>query len=144
MHDINQITGQVVDAAYKLHSRLGPGLMESAYRLILARDLESRGLHVAQESQITFEYEGISIANGFRVDLLVESCVVVELKSLERLAPVHTRQVLTYLRLLDLPIGLLINFGAARLDDGLQRVINKRSSLAAASIVAGRRSPLTA
>jgi GxxExxY protein len=141
MHDINQITGQIVDAAYKLHSRLGPGLMESAYRLILTRDLQSRGLHVEQESQITFTYEGLVIANGFRVDLLVEKCVVVELKSLERLAPVHTRQILTYLRLLDLPIGLLINFGAARMDNGLQRVVNKRSSLAATSIFPGRHSP---
>lgn len=141
MHDINQITGEIVDAAYKLHSRLGPGMMESAYRLILTRDLENRGLHVEQESQITFTYEGLVIENGFRVDLLVEKCVVVELKSLERLAPVHTRQVLTYLRLLDLPIGLLINFGAARLNDGLQRVVNKRSSFAPTSIVPGGRHP---
>lgn len=78
MHDINQITGQIVDASYKLHSHLGPGLMESAYRLILTRDLESRGLHVEQESQITFTYEGLLITNGFRVDLLVENCSVVE------------------------------------------------------------------
>jgi GxxExxY protein len=141
MREINEITGEIVDAAYKLHSRLGPGLMESAYRLILTRDLERRGLHVEPESQITFAYEGLVIANGFRVDLLVEKRVVVELKSLEKLAPVHTRQLLTYLRLLDLPIGLLINFGAARLDDGLQRVVNKRSSLAPISIVPGRRYP---
>lgn len=139
MHDINRISGEVVDAAYKLHTRLGPGLMESAYRLILAHDLESRGLQVVQEAPITFEYEGMTIANGFRVDLLVESCVVVELKSLEKLAPVHTRQILTYLRLLDLPVGLLINFGAARLEDGLTRIINNRSSLAATSIVPSRR-----
>jgi GxxExxY protein len=81
VREINQITREIVDAAYKLHSRLGPGLMESAYRLILAHDLESRGLQVAQEAQITVAYEGITIANGFRVDLLVESSVVVELKS---------------------------------------------------------------
>ncbi|HEX6369588.1 MAG TPA: GxxExxY protein [Longimicrobium sp.] len=139
MREINEVTGEIVDAAYRLHSCLGPGLMESAYRLILARDLENRGLHVAQESQITFEYEGMSITNGFRVDLLVENCVIAELKSLERLAPVHTRQILTYLRLLDLPIGLLINFGAARLDEGLHRIVNPRSSLAATSIVPSRR-----
>jgi GxxExxY protein len=140
MREINQITREIVDAAYKLHRRLGPGLMEAAYRLILAQDLESRGLQVAQETPITFEYEGMTITNGFRVDLLVESSVVVELKSLERLAPVHIRQILTYLRLLDLPVGLLINFGAARMDDGLQRIINKRSSLAATAIVPSRRS----
>lgn len=140
MWEINDITGEIVDAAYRLHSRLGPGLIESAYRLILAQDLETRGLRVEKERQISFEYEGISITNGFRVDLLVESCVVVELKSLEKLAPVHTRQILTYLRLLDLPIGLLINFGAARLGDGLQRVVNNRSSRAATSILPHRRS----
>jgi GxxExxY protein len=140
VREINQITREIVDAAYKLHSRLGPGLMESAYRLILKHDLESRGLQVAPEAPITFEYEGITIANGFRVDLLVERSVVVELKSLERLAPVHTQQILTYLRLLDLPVGLLINFGAARMDDGLKRIINKRSSLAATSIVPSRHS----
>ena len=138
MREINEITGEVVDAAYLLHTRLGPGLVESAYRLVLMADLERRGLRVEQEKPISFQYEGISIVNGFRVDLLVENRVVVELKSLERLAPVHTRQVLTYLRLLDLPIGLLINFGAARLDDGLQRVVNKRSSLAPISIVPSR------
>lgn len=132
MSEINRITGEIVDAAYKL---------ESAYRLILARDLESRGLRVEQERPITFTYEGLTIVNGFRVDLLVDECVVVELKSLERLAPVHTRQVLTYLRLLDLPVGLLINFGAARMGDGLQRIVNKRSSRALASIVAGRQAP---
>jgi GxxExxY protein len=140
MREINDITGEIVDAAYRLHSRLGPGLIESAYRLILAQDLEARGLRVEQERQISFEYEGISIANGFRVDLLVEKCVVVELKSLEKLAPVHTQQILTYLRLLDLPIGLLINFGAARMEDGLQRVVNNRSSRAATSILPRRRS----
>jgi GxxExxY protein len=140
MREINEITGEIVDAAYRLHSRLGPGLIESAYRLILARDLESRGLQVEQEKQITFNYEGLAITNGFRVDLLVESCVVVELKSLEKLAPVHMRQTLTYLRLLDLPVGLLINFGVARLVDGLQRIVNDRSSRAATSILPSRRS----
>lgn len=140
MRDINQITGEIVDAAYRLHSRFGPGMIETAYRLILAHDLEKRGLRVEQEKQVTFEYEGILIANAFRVDLLVDESVVVELKSLEKLAPVHTRQILTYLRLLDLPVGLLINFGEARLNDGLQRVVNNRASAAEASIVPSRRS----
>lgn len=139
--EINQITGVVVDAAYKLHSSLGPGLIESAYRLALSADLTRRGLQVEQEKQVSFEYEGLTIANGFRVDLLVEGLVVVELKSLERLAPVHRRQILTYLRLLDLPIGLLINFGAASMNDGLHRIVNDRSALAAASIVTSRQLP---
>ncbi len=138
MREINEVTREVVDTSYKLHSHLGPGLMESAYRLILTRDLERRGLQVEQERQITITYEGLLIPNAFRVDLLVEKCVVIELKALDRLAPVHTRQILTYLRLLDLPVGLLINFGAARMREGLQRVVNKRSSLASTSIVPGR------
>lgn len=138
MREINEITGEIVDAAYRLHSRFGPGMIETAYRLILAHDLKQRGLHVEQEKQVTFEYEGISLANAFRVDLLVEERVVVELKSLEKLAPVHTRQILTYLRLLDLPVGLLINFGEARLNDGLHRIVNNRASGAAASIVPSR------
>lgn len=140
MREINQITGEIVDAAYRLHTQLGPGLVESAYRLILMADLTRRGLNVEQEKHISFQYEGISIANGFRVDLLVEGRVVVELKSLEKLAPVHRRQILTYLRLLDLPVGLLINFGAASMNEGLHRVVNDRSSLADTSITAGRRS----
>lgn len=138
MPDINTITGEVVDAAYPLHSRLGPGLVETAYRLALAHDLSKRGLQVEQEKQVSFIYEESLIANAFRVDLLVEERVVVELKSVEKLAPVHTKQILTYLRLLDLPIGLLINFGDARLNDGLRRVVNDRSPLAKAAIVADR------
>jgi GxxExxY protein len=140
MREINQITREIVDAAYKLHSRLGPGLMESAYRLVLAADLGRRGLQVEQEKWLSITYEGITIENAFRVDLLVEGRVVVELKSVERLAPVHAKQVLTYLNLLDLPIGLLINFGAARLKDGMDRVINHRASGGHESIVPSRKS----
>jgi GxxExxY protein len=138
MRDINSITGEIVDAVYRVHSRLGPGLVETAYRLVLAHDLSKRGLQVEQEKQVSFVYEESLIANAFRVDLLVEEKVVVELKSVEKLAPVHTRQILTYLRLLDLPIGLLANFGGARMNDGLRRIVNDRSPLANATIVAGR------
>jgi iron complex transport system substrate-binding protein len=123
-----QITGKIVDAAYQLHSRLGPGLMESAYEAILARMLEERGLTVERQKSIAIEFDGIKLPDAFRVDLLVEGKVVVELKALEHLAPVHVRQVVTYLRLLDQPVGLLINFGAAKLKDGLRRISNTRSS----------------
>jgi GxxExxY protein len=135
MYDINQITGEIVDAAFKLHSRLGPGLMESAYRLALAADLGRRGLAVEQERQISFNYDGMLIPNAFRVDPMVDGRVVVELKSVEKLAPIHAKQVLTYLNLLDLPVGLLINFGAMRLKDGIHRIINDRASHAHNSIV---------
>jgi GxxExxY protein len=133
MRDINQITGEVVDASYQLHTRLGPGLVESVYESVLARALEQRGLVVERQKPISFELDGMRFEQAFRVDLLVERRVVVELKSVEKLTAVHPKQVLTYLRLLNLPIGLLINFGAARLNDGgVHRIVNSRASAARA------------
>jgi GxxExxY protein len=122
--DLKGLTGAIVDAAFKLHVGLGPGLLESVYQSVLARDLARRGLHVDSERVISFEYDGMRFDSGFRVDLLVENSIVVELKSVEQLSPVHPKQLLTYLRLLRLPVGLLINFGAARLKDGIRRVAN--------------------
>jgi iron complex transport system substrate-binding protein len=122
--DLRALTGTIVDAAFKLHVGLGPGLLESVYQSILARDLARRGLHVDTERFISFEYDGMSFDSGLRVDMLVESSVVVELKSVEQLSPVHPKQLLTYLRLLRLPVGLLINFGTARLKEGIRRVAN--------------------
>lgn len=117
-HEIDEITGQVVDAAFKLHTRLGPGLLESVYELVLARELERRGVRVERQKPISFEFDGLRFDNAFCVDLLIDGCVVVELKSVETLAPVHSKQVLTYLRLLNLPVGLLINFGSATMKRG--------------------------
>jgi iron complex transport system substrate-binding protein len=131
--DIDEITGQVVDAAFKLHMRLGPGLLESVYEIVLARELERRGLKVERQKAVSFEFDGLRFDDAFRVDLLVEGCVVVELKSIENLAPVHSKQVLTYLRLLNLPVGLLINFGAATLKEGLHRIVNNYQSSSSAS-----------
>ena len=108
--DLNAITGAIVDAAFKLHVGLGPGLLESVYQSILTRDLARRGLNVATERHISFEYDGMKFDSGLRIDILVEDIVVVELKSVEQLSPVHPKQLLTYLRLLHLPVGLLINF----------------------------------
>jgi len=122
------ITGAIINAAYRLHTRLGPGLLESVYEVVFAKMLEEIGFRVERQSPVSFEFEGIQFTDACRVDLLVEKQVVVELKALEKLAPVHSRQLLTYLRLLDLPVGLLINFGAARLNDGLHRVLNSRAS----------------
>ena len=122
--DVDRITGEIVDAAFHLHMRLGPGLLESVYEALLARDLERRGLKVQRQKTIAFDFEGMHFHQGFVVDLLVEDTVVVELKSIERLAPVHPKQVLTYLRLLQLPVGLLINFGAPTFKAGVQRIVN--------------------
>ncbi|NCO34639.1 MAG: Fe3+ hydroxamate ABC transporter substrate-binding protein [Armatimonadetes bacterium CG2_30_59_28] len=123
--EIDEITGEIVDAAYKRHTRLGPGLLESVYETVLARELERRGLKVEWQKTVAFEFDGMHFEEGLRLDLLVEDRVVVELKSVENLAPVHFKQVLTYLRLLDLRVGLLINFGAATLKEGLHRIANK-------------------
>ncbi len=121
---LDDITGEIVDAAMKIHKALGPGLLESVYEAVLARELERRGLRVERQKAISFEYDGMHFDEGFRVDLLVEGLIVVELKSLEKLAPVHSKQLLTYLRLMNLSVGLLINFGNALLKEGLHRIVN--------------------
>ena len=128
MRDVNAITGEIVKAAYDLHTRLGPGLLESVYETVLAKTLEQRGFSVERQKAVSFEFDGMRFEDGFRADLIVDGRVLVELKSVEKLAPVHSKQVLTYLRLLDFPIGLLINFGAPRLKDGLQRILNSHRS----------------
>jgi len=122
--EIDDITAEIVDAAVKLHVRLGPGLLESVYEAVLARELVRRGLSVQRRKPIGFEFDGLWFEEGLRVDLLVNGLVVVALKSVEKVAPVHAKQVLTYLRLLGLRVGLLINFGAATMKEGLQRIVN--------------------
>jgi iron complex transport system substrate-binding protein len=134
MKEIDEITGCIVDAAYKIHTGLGPGLLESVYEAVLASELEKRGLAVERQKTISFEYDGLRFDEGLRVDLLVEKLVVVELKSVEKIAPVHGKQVLTYLRLLKLPVGLLINFGAPSIKEGLQRIVNNYQPSATARI----------
>jgi iron complex transport system substrate-binding protein len=124
MREIDEVTGEVIDAAFRIHWEIGPGLLESVYESILAATLTKRGLAVEQQKPISFDFDGLHFDDAGRVDLLVESRVVVELKSVEKLIPVHGKQVLTYLRLLKLPVGLLMNFGAARFKDGLQRIVN--------------------
>jgi GxxExxY protein len=123
--DLNQISGQIVDAAFYIHSKLGPGLLESVYEVILAKELERRKLYVERQKSIPIEFEGMHFEEGFRADLIIERAIIVELKSVETLAPVHSKQLLTYLRLLDYRLGLLINFGAPLLKDGIKRIVNK-------------------
>ena len=124
MKELDDITGAIVDTAIKIHRELGPGLLESVYEVVLARALEKRGFQVERQKGICFEYDGIIFEEGFRTDLLVNSVVVVELKSIEKLSPVHSKQLLTYLRLMNLQVGLLINFGGATLKEGLHRIVN--------------------
>ena len=120
----NEITQIILDAAFHVHTELGPGLLESVYEIVLAHELKKRGLRVERQKSIPIRYEELTFEEGFRADLLVEDKVIVELKSVEMLAPVHPKQVLTYLRLSGRKVGLLLNFGTVRLKDGIERIIN--------------------
>jgi GxxExxY protein len=120
----NEIAKEIVDAAYKVHTTLGPGLLESVYQAVLEYELRKRGLQVKAEQPIPVVYEGVHLEVGFRADLIVEDKVIVELKSVETLHPVHKKQLLTHLRLANKRLGLLINFGAFLIKDGISRVVN--------------------
>ena len=119
----NEISGAVVDAAMKVHSALGPGLLESAYAACLKHELIKRGLKVACEVPLPVIYDGIKLEAGYRLDLVVEDTVVVELKAIEALAPIHQAQIISYLKLSGKPIGLLINFHTLHLKDGIKRFV---------------------
>lgn len=120
----NEIAKIVVEAAFKVHSKLGPGLLESAYQAILAYELKQRGLAIEAEIPMPLKYDGISLDIGYRADIIVEHLVIIELKSIEKVAEVHKKQLLTYLRVSNLHLGLLINFGAPLIKDGITRVVN--------------------
>lgn len=120
----NQIAEIVVDACFKVHNVLGPGLLESVYETVLSYELQQRGLHVSRQHAMPVVYEGIILNEGFRADLIVENKVIVELKSVEAVAPVHKKQLLTYLRLSGKRLGLLVNFGSNLVKDGITRVVN--------------------
>ncbi len=122
--ELEQIAKDVVDASMKLHMALGPGLLESVYTVILQKKLQERGYQVEREVPIPVEYEGLQFEIGFRADLIINDCFIVELKSVEKLAPVHAKQLLTYLKVTDIRLGLLINFGEALLKDGIKRIAN--------------------
>ena len=120
----NEIAKIVVDAAFQIHTKLGSGLLESVYEVVLAALLRKRGLKVERQVPVPIQFEDLSFDEGFRADLIIEGKVIVELKSVEQTAPVHKKQVLTYLRLSDKRLGLLVNFGAALLKDGVTRLVN--------------------
>jgi GxxExxY protein len=122
MH-LNEITGAVVDEAIGIHRDLGANLFESVYEVLLAASLEQRGLRVDRQRPISFSYRNIHIADGFRADLIVEDLVIVEIKSIDHLAPMHTKQLLTYMRLSNLHVGLLLNFGAETMSKGIKRLV---------------------
>lgn len=122
--DKEELSRIVVDCAFRMHVEIGPGLLESVYEAVLEKLLLEKSLKVDRQKAIPIEVMGLSFNEGFRADLIVEGILLVELKSVEKLAPVHSKQVLTYLHLLNLPLGLLINFGAATFKEGCKRIVN--------------------
>ena len=138
MH-FNEISGAVVDSAMKVHTALGPGLLESVYDACLAHELRKRGFRTASQLPLPVNYDGERIDLGFRIDLLVENTVVVEIKAVEAINPVHMAQVITYLKLSGKYVGLLINFNVVHLRDGIRRMVQgeppSTSSVSSASSV---------
>jgi len=122
--DENEISKEVVDAAVKVHKALGPGLLEHVYEVVLAKELENRGLSVVRQAPVPITYEGEYFEEGFRADLIVEDKVIVELKSVEKYNKVHSKQLLTHIKLSEKKLGLLLNFGAVLMKDGIERIVN--------------------
>jgi len=120
----NEIAKVIVDVAYKIHTSLGPGLLESVYETVMFHDLQKRGLHVERQVKLPIIYDGICLDEGFRADLIVENLVIIELKSIERILPVHPKQLLAYLRLSNKRLGLLINFDTPLIRSGITRIVN--------------------
>lgn len=118
----NRLGGLILDAAMKVHSALGPGLLESAYEACLAHELRGNGVSVESQVALPVCYEGVTLEVGYRLDLLVENRVIVELKAVERLLPIHTAQLLSYLKLSDLKLGYLLNFNVVHMRDGIKRM----------------------
>lgn len=123
MHE-NPISKTIVDAAYKIHTTLGPGLLESVYEVVLSHELRQHGLEVVRQLSVPVVYEGIRFDEGYRLDMMVNDKVIVEIKSVEDVLPVHKKQLLTYLRLTDKRLGLLINFNTELIKNGISRVVN--------------------
>ena len=120
----NEIAKHIVDAAFRIHTSLGPGLLESVYEAVMAQELKRRGLYTERQQALPVVWENIHLEAGFRVDLIVENKVIVEIKSVEAIAPVHRKQLLTYLRLANKRLGILINFDVDLIKDGIARVVN--------------------
>jgi len=125
MWTLDEITGVIINESLMIHKKLGPGLLESVYESVLERALQRRQLVVERQKPVRIEYEGIVFEEGFRADLIVEEQVVLEIKSVEKINAIHCKQLLTYLRLLNLSVGLLLNFGAPTLKEGTKRIVNQ-------------------
>jgi GxxExxY protein len=138
MKDIDAITGDVVTLAIRLHRELGPGLLESVYEMVLAGKLAAMGYQVARQRAVDIEFDGLRFPAAFRIDLLIDERLLLEIKSVERLTAAHAKQLLTYLRLTGQPVGLLINFGGATLKEGLRRLVNNHNTSASPRLCANK------
>jgi iron complex transport system substrate-binding protein len=127
MGQVDQISAVVVDEAIRIHRELGPGLFESVYEAILAGRLEKRGFQVERQLTLPVEFDGQRFDSAFRIDMLVEGCLVLEIKAVEQLTKAHERQLITYLRLMKQPVGLLLNFSGATMKEGIRRLVNNYS-----------------
>jgi len=126
MKDINFITADIVDVCVKIHSKLGPGLFESVYEKILIHELEKRGYKIEYQKEIPVQWDGAKLDLGFRADIIVENSVIIEIKSIEKLNDVHFKQILTYLKIMNIKIGLLVNFNESLIKYGIRRGINNK------------------
>jgi iron complex transport system substrate-binding protein len=128
--EIEEIASAAVNCGFHIHKELGPGLLESAYEALLTEALTQEGLAVVRQQPVSVTFRGITLPDAFRADIVVESTLIIEVKSVERNAPVHAKQLLTYLRLMKQPLGLLMNFGCETFRDGVKRVVNSYNSFA--------------
>jgi GxxExxY protein len=131
--ELNEISGEIIAAALKVHSAIGPGVLESVYQTCLLHELQQRKLNVLSEVALPVLYDSLKLDSGYRIDLLVENRIIVKLKCVETLLPIHKAQLLTYLRLANKPLGLLLNFNVVHLRDGIKRILNNRFEASAAA-----------
>lgn len=124
--ELNEISGRIIAAALKVHTAIGPGVLESVYQTCLLHELKKTGLAVQAQGALPVIYDGLYLDSGYRIDLLVEDTIIVELKCVEALLPIHKAQLLTYLRLANKPLGLLLNFNVVHLREGIKRVLNNK------------------
>jgi GxxExxY protein len=142
MKDVEELARLAIDCGFRIHKDLGPGRLETVYETILAASLERSGLFVERQKPIPIEYEGMMLGPAFRADLIIEGRLIIEVKSLDSLAAVHPKQLLTYLRLMELPLGLLMNFGGATFRDGLKRVVNQHTDFASSRLRVNQIAPI--
>ena len=134
MADVEAIAAQAIDCGFHIHCDLGPGLLETVYEQVLAASLARAGLKVERQKPVSFKFDGMHFADGFRIDLLVEDQLIVEIKSVEALSKAHGKQMLAYLRLMQQPVGLLMNFGGATFKEGIRRIVNNHTAFASSRL----------